>query len=104
MSKHGEILRHDMLHTLKAIEKLELEPTYNVFEDKRYIRGVKLIDDELGRKVRLDIRLKYDFQPSDKMVLDMLHTAAERNPVNPPKDYLEGLEWDGKPRIDRILY
>lgn len=37
-------------------------------------------------------------------VRDAITTAARRHTVHPVREYLSGLVWDGKPRLDRWLY
>ena len=36
-------------------------------------------------------------------IMDGLINAAAANTIDPVKDYLEGLEWDGEPRLDSLL-
>lgn len=40
---------------------------------------------------------------SPKKVEDALNLEAQKNSFHPIRDYLRGLSWDGKPRIDRLL-
>lgn len=43
-----------------------------------------------------------------KLTIGTVHnaivSAAHHNPFNPLQDYLHGLEWDGKPRLNRALH
>lgn len=42
-------------------------------------------------------------EPKRDRVLDAVVAAAHRNTVNPLREYLDPLEWDGEPRIDTLL-
>jgi predicted P-loop ATPase len=42
----------------------------------------------------------YRFSPSASMIAEAVEVMARNNTVNPPKDWLEGLKWDGSKRID----
>lgn len=41
---------------------------------------------------------------SKEMIVDAIKLTASKNTVNPPRDYLLGLTWDGTPRIDTWLH
>ncbi|MDT7849932.1 VapE family protein [Methylophilus sp. VKM B-3414] len=39
------------------------------------------------------------FSPSTALVAEAVEVAARNNPVNPPRDWLKSLKWDGKKRL-----
>jgi hypothetical protein len=43
---------------------------------------------------------KFGIHAPSHIVFEGIATAAELNPYHPVRDYLDGLVWDGKPRID----
>jgi putative DNA primase/helicase len=45
----------------------------------------------------------YGCDPSSKLVEEAVMTAARRKLVHPVRAYLDGLEWDKKPRIDKFF-
>lgn len=45
----------------------------------------------------------YGIESADK-IRDMFYTVASNNEFNPIADLLNGLEWDGKPRINTMLH
>lgn len=45
----------------------------------------------------------YGFRPTKARADALIDTKANQNPVHPVKDYLLGLEWDGKPRLELCL-
>lgn len=67
--------------------------------------GDKPIGEEDFVRIANDLDRRYDW-PS--LSISMIHEAildvAQRNQVDVLRDYLEGLKWDGTPRIDRWLY
>ena len=49
------------------------------------------------------IEREYHLRPSTGLIDDQVLVAAGSRYVNPVRDYLEGLEWDGVPRLERCL-
>lgn len=45
----------------------------------------------------------YRFSPSPGMVAEAVEVLARINTVNPPKDWLKSLEWDGIKRLDKWM-
>jgi len=45
----------------------------------------------------------YRFNPSTKLVAEAIETMARDNIVNPPKDWLKSLKWDGVNRLDHWM-
>lgn len=45
----------------------------------------------------------YSFEPSNDRVIEAIAAIADRNRFHPVRDYLDKLEWDGKPRLDTWL-
>lgn len=43
------------------------------------------------------------FEPSTQAVNDAVAAVAERRVFHPVRDFLSGLRWDGKPRLNRLL-
>ncbi|MDR5170714.1 hypothetical protein IHQ56_02675 [Methylobacillus flagellatus] len=46
---------------------------------------------------------KYRFNPSPALVAEAIEALARLRTVNPPKDWLLGLKWDGNKRLDRWM-
>ena len=51
----------------------------------------------------LHIERSYGIRPGRMLLDDLVNVVANRRPVNPVREYLEGLEWDGKPRLEESL-
>ena len=46
---------------------------------------------------------KYGFEPGDQKLAHALVTEAKKNRFHPVREYLDGLTWDEKPRLDHWL-
>lgn len=84
----------------------------SLFQDSiRYNEAIQDIyrnDKPLGskgvNKIRYEIMQKYNHMPVPKEDLkDALLLIGHENAFNPIQDYLTGLKWDGKPRINKVL-
>jgi predicted P-loop ATPase len=94
-----------------AIKKLELVAMFDVFHNKKWVRGGGEIlertgpelSDTMCRVVRDLIIVRFNFDPSRDHVKEALERACEETRFDPIQDYLDGLRWDGQPRVDRWL-
>jgi predicted P-loop ATPase len=98
-----------MINTRIAIERLGLKCRYDVFHDRYTVNGSAFgnsavqVSDAAARQLREMIRLQFKFDPGVSNAMDALYRACEANAFHPVLDYLDGLTWDGTPRIDRWL-
>jgi putative DNA primase/helicase len=77
---------------------------YDAFVDQVQIDGQPLRDEDLTR-IRLELARAYELRVSLQMVSEVVrYVARERLPhVHPVRQYLEGLRWDGQPRLEQWL-
>lgn len=61
------------------------------------------LTDNDDRETTLWISLQYGINAPKSVVNDAVCLVAARNSFNPLADWLRGLQWDGRPRIDRLL-
>jgi predicted P-loop ATPase len=62
----------------------------------------RLLDDAVANSLWLEAdRLRLHAQ--NEFFIRVLEDIARRSPFHPVSDYLDGLKWDGKPRLDRWL-
>ncbi|MBR1234117.1 VapE domain-containing protein [Bradyrhizobium sp. AUGA SZCCT0182] len=64
------------------------------------------LDDHTLRIVRLYLSNVFQgnaYEPGEKHVFDAIMAVAYQNKFNPVLDYLDGLTWDGVPRLDRFF-
>jgi hypothetical protein len=89
-----------------ALEKLGVEVRYDSFNNKNVV-------DEAGGRVELDdavldalwlrVDEAYKFLPTREFFARVVMNLARRRPFHPVRDYLDGLTWDGVPRLDGWL-
>lgn len=108
-TKAGRVSTPTLRNTTIAIERLGLQCRYNVFHDRYTVNGTAFgngamqVSDAVSRKLRLVIRDAYKFDPGSANAMDALQAACEANAYHPVLDYLDGLKWDGEPRLDKWL-
>lgn len=97
---------------LKVPENLEViflrDPMFcdNLYRDEFTGRvlfdGVEVVDTMLT-EIRLSISRTYKVRYSIAQVHELLNYAAAKLARHPVREYLDGLRWDGKPRISSLL-
>ena len=96
-------------NTALAIEQLGITGHHDAFHDHKVIGGdlPENLGPELGdavvRAVREMIVARFKFDPGKENVQEALERLCEKTRVNPVRDYLDSLKWDGAPRIDRLF-
>ena len=100
------ILRHDpLLKGAVAYNELKVRPVavrdlpWRKVADKVNGSTWEDSDDSALRKY---LEKTYDLSGKEK-IMDGMINAAAANSIDPVKGYLEGLEWDGTPRLDTLL-
>lgn len=93
-------LRNLMLH-LQNVPGLGKSIRYNEFTGRVEWKGKPLQDEDA-----IDIRLLIEdagFEPTTSDVLPAVIRHAHDNAFDPVREYLDGLEWDQRPRLDSWL-
>lgn len=101
LDKLGIKFRHDDLadHDLMLVDEEIACAT-----DVTVLRAAgRRVDDAGLASVRLLIDRTYHFNPPRDLFFDVMGDIARRDAFHPVRDYLDGLAWDGVPRIDRWL-
>lgn len=96
-----------------AVRASGLEPAFNDLAQSVTFRNPQwdvgsgdVLNDHTLRIVRLFLANKFQgnaYEASEKNVYDALMAVAYSNKFNPVLDYLDGLEWDGQNRLDRLF-
>jgi len=94
-----------------SVKQLELRCSYDVFHDKVHIANLDEVRtsecfdgfEQIGLLVRRTVLLKWGFDPGKDLICDALRLECLDNSFDPVLDYLNGLVWDGVPRLDRWL-
>jgi Bifunctional DNA primase/polymerase, N-terminal/Virulence-associated protein E/Primase C terminal 2 (PriCT-2) len=96
-------------NTKLALIKLGIECRYDLFK-LRYMLGGNQIETYVGEvsdpallRVRELIYQQFGFDPRTEVVYTAVQTLANHKRFHPVRDYLDGLSWDGVPRIDDWL-
>lgn len=90
-----------MMH-LRNLEGLGRSIRFNELSMQAEWNGHPMTEEDI-----LDVRLiieKANFQPIDKDVRPAIMRLAHENSYHPVCDYLNGIVWDKKPRIDKWLH
>jgi predicted P-loop ATPase len=99
-------------NAITAIDQLGIECRYDIFHDRILVRGhqwqqLEVGDESLDHvalKVRCLIVDTYGFDPGPDNTRAAITKRALDNTFDPVLDYLNGLQWDGVPRLDKWLH
>jgi predicted P-loop ATPase len=75
---------------------------FDMFHDRKLIDGERLSDD-LCSMLRQRIIDRFDFDPGKDNVGDAAQQLCIESAFDPVLEYLDGLRWDGVPRVDTWL-
>lgn len=75
---------------------------YNEFTGETTWRGEPFTD-HLETAINLQIAEKYRIKIATERLREVMVLVAREHAYHPVRDYLEGLTWDGVPRIDELL-
>ena len=101
--------RSTCLNSEVAIRALQIECEKDQFHEKLFAGGYMIerwsgdLTDEVIQMIRKAIRAKFGFDPGEKNVRDACIQMCLENQFDPVLDYLDGLKWDGTPRLDRWM-
>ena len=85
-----------------ALSTLRVTLEYDAFRQCHCVDGTRLTDAELDQLwVRIDDQLHW--RPSKDLLRTIVGTEARLRSRHPVREYLNGLQWDGKPRLDTWL-
>jgi predicted P-loop ATPase len=102
----GRKLARSQHNIRTAMEKLDVEVSYDIFHDRMLVAGLDghtTLDDPIMEKLWLMIDDLFRFLPPKDFFWVVVGEAARRNSFHPVRDYLDSLTWDGTGRIDRWL-
>lgn len=98
-----------MRNTILAIQRLNISCEYDAFKNRKRVGGHviqsyagDLTDDACAmlRKLILD---QFGFDPGRENTRDAVNTQCLENRLHPIRDYIDGLSWDGTPRLGAWL-
>jgi predicted P-loop ATPase len=109
LTQGGVIKPRSYVNASLALERLGLKCSHNVFHDRKIIEGDAVenigpqLSDPVCRAVRELTIARFGFDPGIENVQQAAERACEKNRFDPVLDYLDALQWDDQPRLDRWL-
>jgi hypothetical protein len=102
--------RATMLNAKVAIGALGLDCRYDLFHNRMLVAGELIskwnsteLSDHVAVMIRDIIRYKFGFDPNKANVQDACEALCLARRFDPVLDYLDSLQWDGRPRLDRWM-
>jgi Virulence-associated protein E/Bifunctional DNA primase/polymerase, N-terminal/Primase C terminal 2 (PriCT-2) len=92
-----------------AIAALGIQCRKDLFHEKMLVGGHAIqqwagdLSDDVIHVIRKIIRFRYGFDPNKQNTTDACVQLCLEHQFDPVCDYLDGLAWDGTPRLDRWL-
>jgi hypothetical protein len=90
-----------------ALHKLGVVVRFDEFGDRFLIAGLQnvgpILSDAAISRLWLQIEQQFSFRPSKEYFVEVITDHARRDTFHPVCDFLDGLTWDGVPRLDRWL-
>jgi hypothetical protein len=98
-------------NALVAIKSMRISCRYDLFHDKLLVEGYESFTngdvlqnlDNTLLMLRERILRQHHFDAGKELLSDALRTECLKHVFDPVRDYLDGLRWDGRPRVDRWL-
>jgi hypothetical protein len=102
--------RATMLNAKVAVGALGLDCRYDLFHNRMLVAGELIskwnsaeLSDHVAVMIRDIIRYKFGFDPNKANVQDACEALCLARRFDPVLDYLDSLQWDGRPRLDAWL-
>lgn len=97
------------LHNMQlAMRRLDVQLRYNEFADQMLVTigagKEENLEDQIVNRLWFRVEEDFGFVPPQERFRTFLSDAACQNRFHPVREYLSGLMWDGKKRIDTWLF
>lgn len=90
-----------------GIRKLGVRLEYDEFAERATIQGLDgfgpTLDDAAVTRIWLLLEKRFGLKPGKDKLYAIVSDTARENVRHPVREYLDGLEWDGVQRIDRLF-
>jgi hypothetical protein len=99
-----------ILNAIEAIKRAGIKCTWDDFRKKEYWSGHvdKSFDGEVSDAAvtvaRRNLHKAFGLYPSGEQMLEAITCACRDNKSNPVLEYFSALEWDGQPRLEKMLH
>jgi virulence-associated protein E/DNA primase RepB-like protein len=101
--------RRNFQNTQAALLRLGVEFWFDEFRQRMFVSGHSLqafrgeLNDRACLYLRDIVNKTFGFDPGKDMTRDAVEQLCNQNIVDPVREYLDGLVWDGVDRLDRWL-
>jgi len=102
----GAIIANKEENIVRGLNQLGAEVLFDDFSQRAKVKynGFNgMLMDEQRNRMLLDLDKHFHFSPSAERFDMVLMDMAYHNRKHPVREYLESVEWDGKPRVDEWL-
>jgi hypothetical protein len=105
----GGVILDTTANTRHAVKLMGIACSYDIFHDKLLVGGRAIgaytgeLSDHACLILRRLIEEEYGFEPSRERMFDACVQLCLERRFDPILDYLDGLSWDGVPRLDTWL-
>lgn len=107
LNAKGAIVANSQHNIDEALRRLGVQLRYDMFANQYLIdsseNSGRLLEDAELDGLWLAIDAKFHFRPGEKFFAIVVKDRARKNAFHPVRDYLNGLKWDGTPRLDGWL-
>ena len=90
-----------------ALDKMGVRVNYDEFAGRYNVKGLPgfgpRLEDAGFTRLRLEVEKRFGINYAKDRWIDIVTDHARRHAVHPVREYLDGLCWDGQPRLDRWL-
>lgn len=98
-------------NAIVALNVLALDCRYDEFHDRIIVKGHESAIrgdvyenlENITLKLRQTILIRFGFDPKEQFTFAALKLRCFDHIFDPVRDYLDGLQWDGRPRLDEWL-
>jgi hypothetical protein len=98
-------------NALIAFKLLNVKCRYDVFHDRVHVTNLDEVAtsesfdgfDKIALLLRREVLLRWGFDPGKQYIEEALRLECLEHSYDPVREYLDGLKWDGVPRIDQWL-
>jgi predicted P-loop ATPase len=104
--KNDKILANHQENVRRALEKLDCHLSFDLFAQRQLVKWGEfdgLFDDHARNRLWLEIDRQFHFRPTAEFFDIVVQDVAYEHRFHPVLDYLAGVKWDGKERLDEWL-
>lgn len=106
-NEDGKIVASNQRNIRVALHRLGVRVRHDIFRDHLLVGGLEgvgpVLDDAAMTRLWLRVDEQFCFRPAKEFFWAVVEDSARREFFHPVRDYLDSLEWDGVPRVDRWL-